>query len=153
ALALSVVKNGIGLLLGLAVSQVFHLEGIPRLVLLVLSVCRTAVASYVLVDQLTGDRDLAASSIATTTFGSSFALAAARWIGLSLMTPSPETKACWAAACKVREKAYAPYSHYRVGAALLTAQSPEIFSGCNVENASYGATICSERNAVLSAVA
>ena len=69
------------------------------------------------------------------------------------MKTSPEIDACWAAACKVREKAYAPYSKYLVGAALLTDQSPEIFSGCNVENASYGATICAERNAILNAVA
>ncbi len=69
------------------------------------------------------------------------------------MKTTPEIEACWTAACKVRENAYAPYSKYLVGAALLTDQSPEIFCGCNVENASYGATICAERNAVLSAVA
>ncbi|MBP9674286.1 MAG: cytidine deaminase [Bacteriovoracaceae bacterium] len=49
------------------------------------------------------------------------------------------------------KKAYAPYSHYYVGCALLT-QKGEIFSGCNVENSSYGGTICAERVAITKAV-
>ncbi|MCD4655886.1 cytidine deaminase [bacterium] len=55
-----------------------------------------------------------------------------------------------AAAKVAANTAYAPYSNFRVGAALMTA-SGEIFTGCNIENASYGLTICAERVAIFKA--
>ena len=54
-------------------------------------------------------------------------------------------------AMKARENSHSPYSKFKVGAAILTADD-EIFNGCNVENCSFGATICAERTAILKAV-
>jgi cytidine deaminase len=57
-----------------------------------------------------------------------------------------------AAAQRASERAYAPFSGFCVGAAIL-AQSGEVFTGCNVENSSYGLSNCAERTAIFTAVA
>jgi cytidine deaminase len=56
------------------------------------------------------------------------------------------------AARKAMKNAYAPFSNFKVGAAILTSKG-HIFTGCNVENSSYGMTNCAERTAIFSAVA
>lgn len=56
------------------------------------------------------------------------------------------------AARKAMKHAYAPYSQFKVGAAMLTSKG-EVFSGCNVENASYGLSNCAERTAIFAAIA
>ena len=55
------------------------------------------------------------------------------------------------AALQARKKAYAPYSRFQVGAAILCADG-SICTGCNVENASYGLSLCAERNAMSNAI-
>ena len=66
--------------------------------------------------------------------------------------PSGSRERLLRAATKAMKNAYAPYSNFRVGAAILTS-SGEVFLGCNVENASYGMTNCAERTAIFAAVA
>jgi len=62
-----------------------------------------------------------------------------------------ELNELYQAAIQARSKAYVPYSHFSVGAALLT-KSGKIFTGCNVENAAYPSSTCAERTAVAKAV-
>ncbi len=67
------------------------------------------------------------------------------------MTENIDVDALVQAAADARTRAYAPYSHYHVGAALLTADG-QVFTGCNVENAVYPLGLCAERVAIFKAV-
>jgi len=66
--------------------------------------------------------------------------------------PSEQRKRLLQTAQKAMKRAYAPYSNFKVGAALLTAEG-QFFSGCNVENTSYGLSNCAERTAIFTAIA
>lgn len=72
-----------------------------------------------------------------------------------MMTQTNKNTRQWDAlvkqAIEAREYSYSPYSHYKVGAALLTAGG-NIYKGCNIENAGYTASVCAERTAIFKAV-
>lgn len=65
---------------------------------------------------------------------------------------SEDAQLLLAAAELAREQAYAPYSHLFVGAAVMSSKG-KMYAGCNVENASYGLSICAERTAIFAAIA
>ena len=67
------------------------------------------------------------------------------------LPPEPDLAALSQLARRARRRAFAPFSHFKVGAALRT-RTGEVVTGCNVENASYGLTLCAERVAVFKAV-
>jgi cytidine deaminase len=67
------------------------------------------------------------------------------------MSSAGSENGLWEAARLARQYAHAPYSHFKVGAALETSEG-EIIGGCNIENATYGLTICAERVAIFKAI-
>lgn len=69
----------------------------------------------------------------------------------TIQSSSPEIQDLYERAAAARDNSYAPYSECRVGAAIRLADS-SVFTGCNVENSSFGATICAERSAIVAAV-
>ncbi|GAU92369.1 hypothetical protein RvY_04456 [Ramazzottius varieornatus] len=69
-----------------------------------------------------------------------------------LRVSEPEVRQLLQACQEVKKRAYSVYSNFRVGAALITERDRHIITGCNVENASYGLTVCAERAAICQAV-
>ncbi len=69
------------------------------------------------------------------------------------MKVSKAIEAAYKAALKTRNHSHSPYSRFKVGAAVQVKGKSAAITGCNVENASFGATICAERNAIFAAVA
>ena len=73
-------------------------------------------------------------------------------VGITREADAPSYDQLFAMACEAMQNSYSPYSHFKVGACILTADG-RTFKGCNFENASYGASICAERCAASCAVA
>lgn len=77
---------------------------------------------------------------------------ALRAVGITREGETPSHEQLFELACEAMQNSYSPYSHFKVGACILTADG-RTFKGCNFENASYGATICAERCAASCAIA
>jgi len=70
---------------------------------------------------------------------------------MSKKITSKQINALAQAAIAIKKNSYSPYSHFKVGAAVLT-EDGQIYSGTNIENASFGLTLCAERNAIFAAI-
>jgi len=101
------------------------------------------------IDQLTKLLDASSGLDERILYGANMILEA----GKSVQTDQQLLDMAINMAYKTRKRAYTPYSQYKVGASVISCATNRVYSGCNVENSSYGATICAERNAVLNAIA
>lgn len=110
--------------------------------------------SFLLFPSYTSEADLDTALNVLSGKGRNAIRYGANWIErLERKAPEKEIlKEAMDKAFSAMEHAYSPYSHFNVGAAVLSSGSGRIYSGCNVENASYGATICAERNAITTAI-